>query len=65
MSKLSEALEEIAELKDEHGEVFEDAVTLSEAIRREHDDNGHEGHFRWCHHPACQAVGELEGQYVR
>lgn len=63
MSKLSEALEELAEERDDHAETVSDVESLIRATRREHEDHGHADHFRWCAHPVCTAVRDLEGAY--
>lgn len=59
MSKLSDALDELQEAREELTDTQLDMADLFEAIRREHEDRGHVGTIRWCPRPACALVTEI------
>jgi hypothetical protein len=63
MSKLSDALEELRDARDECAETVGHVESLIAAARREHDDHNHADHFRWCARPVCMAVRELTDEY--
>jgi hypothetical protein len=65
MSKLSELREEFDSLKGEFDALFTDLVTLIDAVFREHQDQGHPEHVRWCPRPGCEVARELDASYER
>jgi hypothetical protein len=45
--------------------VCNDIVELVDAVRRQHEDDQHTEHFRWCERPACVVASRLDVEYLR
>lgn len=55
MSKLSEALEDLADAIEARDEALSNLDDLEAAVARDHEDN-HAGSFQWCERPACRLI---------
>lgn len=65
MAKSSKAAEleyELESLQDAYGEVYDDAVKMLDAVRRDHDEY-HGESFQWCPREMCRAAADRIGSY--
>jgi hypothetical protein len=55
MSKLSEALEELADALDARDEAVSELEDLENEVAADHEGT-HSGSFRWCERAACRSI---------